>query len=70
MVKNNIDKNQVKLGIRTHDFNVPEDYFSHFVVDFIEECCPILGIKENKKAKKKGGRLAYRPCYMLTHYLC
>ena len=53
MVKNNIDKNQVKLSIRTHDFNVPEDHFSRFVVDFIEECYPILGIKENKKAKKK-----------------
>ena len=65
MVKNNIDKNQTKLGIKTHDFNVPEDHFSRFVVDFIEECYPILGIKENKKAKKKGGRPSYHPCSML-----
>lgn len=65
MVKNNIDKNQAKLGIRTHDFNVPEEHFFRFVVDFIEECYPILGIKENKKAKKKGGRPAYHPCSML-----
>ena len=39
-----INKNKIKLGIRTHDFNVPEDYISHFVVDFVEECYPILGI--------------------------
>ena len=49
MLSKKINKNQTELGIRTHDFNVPKDYISRFVVDFIEECYSILGIKENKK---------------------
>ena len=57
-----INKNQAELGIRTYDFNVPKDHISRFVVDFIEEVYPILGIKENKK---KGGRPSYPPCSML-----
>ena len=57
-----INKNQAELGIRTYDFNVPKDHISRFVVDFIEEVYPILGIKENKK---KRGRPSYPPCSML-----
>ena len=57
-----IDKNQAELGIRTYDYNVPEDHISRFVVDFIEEVYPILEIKENKK---KRGRPSYPPCSML-----
>lgn len=53
------------MSIRIYDFNVPEDHISRFVVDFIEECYPILGIKEDKKAKKKYGRATYHPCPML-----
>ena len=44
MVMKKINKNKIKLGIRTPDFNVLEDYISHFVVDFVEECYTILGI--------------------------
>ena len=62
MVSKKINKNQTELSIRTHDFNVPNDHISRFVVEFIEECYPILGIKENKK---KGGRPSYPICYML-----
>ena len=62
MVSKKVNKNQTELGIRTHDFNVPRNHISRFVVDFIEECYPILGIKENKK---KGGRPSYPPCSML-----
>lgn len=53
MVMKKINKNQTELGIRTYDFNVPGDHISRFVVDFVEECFPILGIKEKKKNKKK-----------------
>ena len=49
MVMKEIDMNQSKLEIRTHDFNVPRDHISRFVVDFIEECYPKLGIGEYKK---------------------
>lgn len=49
MVSKKIDKNQTKLGIKTHDFNVPEGHISRFVVDFIEENYPKLGISENTK---------------------
>ena len=62
MVSKKINKNQTELSIRTHDFNVPNDHISRFVVEFIEECYPILGIKENKK---KGGRPSYPICSML-----
>ena len=66
-----INKNQTELGIRTYDFNVPEEHFSRFVVDFIEECYPILGIKENKKAKKKRWQTCLSSLfYVKTHYLC
>lgn len=57
-----INKNQAELGIRTYDFNVLKNHISRFVVDFIEEVYPILGIKENKK---KCGRPSYPPCSML-----
>ena len=53
MVMKKINKSQAELGIRTHDFNVQENHISRFVVEFIEECFPILGIKEKKKNKKK-----------------
>ena len=53
MVMKKINKDQTELGIRTYDFNVLEDHISHFVVDFVEECFPILGIKEKKKTRKK-----------------
>ena len=65
MVMKKINKNQTELGIKTYDFNVPEDHISRFVVDFVEECFPILGIKEKKKNKKKGGRPSYHSCSML-----
>ena len=57
-----INKNQTELSIKTHDFNVPNDHISHFVVEFNEECYPILRIKENKK---KGDRPSYPICSML-----
>ena len=62
MVSKKIDKNQTKLGIITHDFNVPEDHISRFVVDFIEENYHKLGISENTK---KDCRPSYPPCSML-----
>ena len=62
MLSKKINKNQTELGIRTHDFNVPKDYISRFVVDFIEECYSILGIKENKK---KWDMSSYPICSML-----
>ena len=49
MVMKDIDKNQSKLEIRTHDFNVPKDHISCFVVEFIEECYPKLDIEVNEK---------------------
>ena len=57
-----IDKNQTELEIRTYDYNVPKDHISRFIVEFIEEIYPILGIEENKKKK---GRPSYPPCSML-----
>lgn len=65
MVSKKINKNQTELGIRTYDHNVPGNHISRFVVDFIEKCYPILGIKEKKKNKKKGGRPSYPTCSML-----
>ena len=65
MVMKKINKDQSELGIRTYDFNVLEGHISRFVVDFVEECFPILGIKEKKKNKKKGGRPSYHPWSML-----
>ena len=62
MVMKKINKNQVELGIKTYDYNVPTNHISRFVVEFIEEVYPILGIKENKK---KRGRPSYPPCSML-----
>ena len=51
MVKRKFDKNQSKLGIKTLDWNVPEDHISRFVVDFIEDVFPHLEINEPKKKK-------------------
>ena len=62
MAMKKINKNQVELEIRTYDYNVPKEHISRFVVEFIEEVYPILGIKENKKKK---GRPSYPPCSML-----
>lgn len=44
-----IDKNQVELIIKTYDYNVPKDYISRFVVDFIDEVYLMLNIKNPKK---------------------
>lgn len=57
-----IDRNQTELSIKTYDYNIPKDYISRFVVDFIKEVYPILGINENKK---KRGRPSYPLCSML-----
>lgn len=38
MVSKKINRHQTELGIKTHDFNVPENHISRFVVEFIEEC--------------------------------
>lgn len=62
MAMKEIDNNQVKLELKTHDYNVPRDHISRFVVEFIEEIYPILGIKQNKK---KRGRASYHPLSML-----
>ena len=62
MAMKKINKNQAELGIKTYDYNVPTNHISRFVVEFIEEVYPILGIKENKK---KRGRPSYPPCSML-----
>ena len=51
MVKRKFDKNQSKLGIKTLDWNVPEDHISRFVVDFIEDVFPRLGTDEPNKKK-------------------
>ena len=59
-----INKNQLELGIKTYDFNVPDNHISRFVVDFVEECYPILGIKEKKKNKKKVVDL------LIIHFQC
>ncbi|WP_367242754.1 transposase, partial [uncultured Methanobrevibacter sp.] len=53
MVKRKFDKNQSKLGIKTLDWNVPEDHISRFVVDFIEDVFPSLEIDEPKKKKER-----------------
>lgn len=42
---------QVKLGIKTDDFNVPKDYIARFVVDLIGEYFLILNIKDSNKKK-------------------
>ena len=62
MVMKDIDKNQSKLEIRTHDFNVPKDHISRFVVEFIEECYPKLEIEVNTK---KNCRPSYNLCSIL-----
>ena len=51
MVKRKLNKNQTKLGIKTLDWNVPENHISRFVVEFVEEVFPLLNIKEPKKKK-------------------
>ena len=53
MAMKKINKNQAELCIKTYDYNVPTNHISRFVVEFIEEVYPILGIKENKKKKRK-----------------
>lgn len=62
MANRKIDKNQTELGIRTYDFNVPQDHISRFVVDFVEKYYPILGIEESTS---KDGAPAFPPCSML-----
>ena len=62
MAMKKINKNQTELEIRTYDYNVPNEHISRFVVEFIEEVYPILGIEENEKKK---GRPSYPPCSML-----
>ena len=61
MVKRETIKEQSKLGIKTLDCNVPRDYISRFVVDFIEEVFPMLNIEEPKK-KKEGTPFLLIPC--------
>lgn len=51
MVKRIPEEEQMKLGIRSLDFNIPDNHISRFVVDFIDEYYPILGIKEKKKKR-------------------
>ena len=51
MVSKKFNKNQAKLGIRTLDYDIPEDHISRFVVDFIEDVFPLLEIKQPKKKK-------------------
>lgn len=53
MFNRKFDRNQAKLGIKTLDFNVLKEHISRFVVEFIEEVFPYLGIE---KVKKKKGR--------------
>ena len=62
MVMKKIDNAQSKLGIRTYDFNVPSNHIARFVVDFIEESYPHLGIEENDE---KEGRSSFPPCSIL-----
>ena len=49
IVMKDIEKNQSKLEIKTHDFNVQKNNISHFVVEFIKECYPKLDIEVNTK---------------------
>ena len=71
MVMKKINKNQTELGIRTYDFNVPQDHISRFVADFVEECYPILGIKEKKKKQEKRRQTILSPMFNVkTTYLC
>ena len=51
MVKRKFDKDQTKLGIKTLDWNIPENHISRFVVEFVEEVFPLLNIKEPQKKK-------------------
>lgn len=51
MVKRIPEEEQMKLGIRSLDFNIPEDHISRFVVEFVDEYYQLLGVKENKKKK-------------------
>ena len=57
-----MDKNQTKLIVRTNDYNVPKDYISRFVVDFIEESYEKLDIKIDSE---KEGRTSFNVCSML-----
>lgn len=57
MVKRKFDKNKAKLGIKIHNWNVPKNHISRFVVDFVEEIFPLFNIKD---AKKKKGRDSFR----------
>ncbi|WP_223166035.1 hypothetical protein [Methanobrevibacter millerae] len=56
-----IDKNHSKLEIMGNNLNVPNDYISRFVVEFIEECYPKLDIEVNKK-RIAGLHITYVPC--------
>ena len=49
MVKGYNDKKQLKFGLETLDSNVPTNHISRFVVDFIEECWPMLEIPDKAK---------------------
>ena len=62
MVVDGMDKNQTKLIVRTNDYNVPKDYISRFVVDFIEESYEKLDIKIDSE---KEGRTSFNVCSML-----
>ena len=47
-----INKNPTESGIKTYDYNTPQNHISRFVAEFIEKVHQILKIKENKKKKK------------------
>lgn len=51
MVKRMFGGNHSKLGIKTLDWNVPNDHIFRFVVDFIGEVFPLLEISGQKKIK-------------------
>ena len=49
MVKRYSDEEQVKMGIRCNDFNVPKDHISRFIVEFVDFYYPTLGVGEKAK---------------------
>ena len=63
MAMKKIDKNQTELGIKTHNYNVPKNHISRFILRFTEEVYQNLGIKEKKK---KRSRPSYPICSTLN----
>lgn len=61
MVMKDIDKNQRKMEIRTHDFNVPKDHISRFLLNLSKNVIQNWLLKLTKK-KNLGIPITYVLC--------